>query len=79
MDLPYGLVEVGRDFELCDLLSPLKDPEALRAAPTTISPGRKDLLLPGICGRYICRSLWASDEDEIEAALEIIGLQGSTD
>lgn len=79
MYLSYRLVEVAGNFELCDLLSPLKNPEALGAPVAPISPGREDLLLPGIRSSYVCRSLWTSDEDEVQAALKIVGLEGSAD
>lgn len=78
-DLAYGLIKVTGQLELRDLLAPLEDPEALGASIARVSPGGEDLLFPCICCGNVGRSLRPRDEDEIEAALQIVGLQRSAD
>lgn len=74
-----GLVEVGGDVELGHLPPPLEDPEALRPTAATIAPCREDLLLPGYGGCDVRRGLGTADEDEVQSALEVVGLEGSAD
>lgn len=78
-NLPYGLVEVAGQWQFCDLLAPLEDPESLRASIARVAPSSKDLLFPSIRCSYIGRSLGTSDEDKVEAALEIVCLERSAD
>lgn len=78
-NLPYRLVEIIWELELSSLLSPLEYPEALRLAIARVAPGRKDPVLPCVCGGDICRSLGSRNEDEIQSALEIVCLKRSAD
>lgn len=78
-DLFDGLIQVGREGQLCHLLSPLEHPEAFCAVATRVGPGRKDLLFPCIGSCDVCRRLRASYKDEVQTALEIVCLERSTD
>lgn len=44
-----------------------------------VPPGRKDLLLPGDCRGNIRRGLRSSDEDQVQTALQVVGLEGTAD
>jgi len=44
-----------------------------------VAPGSKDPLLPSIGGGDVGWGLGTGDEDEVEAALEVVGLQGAAD
>lgn len=74
-DLPYRLVEVAGQFEFAGLFAPLKYPKTLRFTIARVSPGGIDPLLPGVSRGDVCRSLGPGDEDEIEAALQIVCLK----
>ena len=51
----------------------------MRLAIARVTPGRKDLFLPGVRRGDIGGRLWARDEDKVETALEVVGLQRSAD
>ena len=77
LNLLDGLVEVGGQGKLIDLLTPLVDPDTLRLALLRVSPCCKNLLLPSEGGGDIGGGLRASDENEVQSATKIIGLNSS--
>ncbi|GJC94197.1 hypothetical protein ColKHC_03023 [Colletotrichum higginsianum] len=77
-DLLDGLVEVSGDLELLDLLSALESPDTLPLALPCVTPCCENLLFP--CERRgdVGGRLGTGDEDEVEAPLQIVGLQSSS-
>ncbi len=78
-DLLDGLVQVGGHLQLGGLLAALEGPQTLGFAILRVAPGSKDLLLPSIGGGDVGGGLGTGNEDEVEAALEVVSLQGSAD
>jgi len=74
-DLLDGLIDVGWQRELIDLLASLEHPEALCLATGATSPCGQDLLFPGIRSRDIKRCLGSSYEDEVEATAQVVCLE----
>ena len=55
----------------------MEDPEALRFPIARVAPRGEDLLLPGACRGDVGGRLGPGYEDEIEAALQVVSLQGA--
>lgn len=77
-DLLYWLVEIGWHGELVDLLATLEGPDTWCGGIVTSKSG-VDFVFPCEGGGDIDWGLWASEEDEVEAALEIVGLEATSD
>lgn len=78
--LGYRLDATGRQLELGDLLSALKDPDAAIdvLAPDT-RPSCEDDLLPCYRRGDLVRRLWPGYEDEVQSALQVVRLQRAPD
>lgn len=77
-ELLDGLLQIRGELQLVNLLASLEYPDALFLAFNRSSPRGEDRLLP--CGRScdIRKRLRPGQEDEIEAAPEVVCLQASS-
>lgn len=72
------LTKVCWDLQFCNFLSPLENPKSLRAILVRTSPSPKYTVF--VCERR-CDIFWRlrpSEEDKIETALEVVGLEASS-
>lgn len=72
------LSQVLWDFELVNLLASLEAPQS-GLGVVCATPGSEDLVLP--CQRCsdILGGLWSREEDEVQSALQVVGLKTASD